>query len=103
MMFSKRRKRKRITFYHQIELVYNNPSLKISKDLRKALLESALGLEKGDRIAYLAYRLYPFVCDEILNQKANRNGELIVLQKYLERTRWKYYWGVVLSMAFARQ
>ena len=70
MMFSKRRKRKRSTFYHQIELVYNNPSLKISKDLRKALLESALGLEKGDRIAYLAYRLYPFVCDEILNQKA---------------------------------
>lgn len=55
MMFSKRRKRKRSTFYHQIELVYNNPSLKISKDLRKALLESALGLEKGDRIAYLAY------------------------------------------------
>ena len=93
MMFSKRRKRKRSTFYHQIELVYNNPSLKISKDLRKALLESA----------FLAYRLYPFVCDEILNQKANRNDELIVLQKYLERTRWKYYWGVVLSMAFARQ
>lgn len=103
MIFSKRRKRKRHAFYHQIELVYNNPSLKISKDLRQALLESVSDLEKGDRIAYLAYRLYPFVCDEILNHKANRDDELVVLQKYLERARWKYYWGAVLSMAFARQ
>lgn len=48
MIFSKRRKRKRHAFYHQIELVYNNPSLKISKDLRQALLESVSDLEKGD-------------------------------------------------------
>lgn len=102
-MFFKRKQRKRKDFYHHIELVYNDPTLIISKELRQALLKSVSGLEKGDRIAYLAYQLYPFVCDEILHRKANRNDELVVLQKYLEKARWRYYWGSVLSMAFARQ
>ncbi|MEX2804536.1 bacteriocin immunity protein [Streptococcus sp. H31] len=101
-MVSKRKQKKQQEFYHQIELVYNNPTLMISGDLRQELLESAAGLENGDRISYLAYKLYPFVSDEILHHKANRNDELIILKKYLERTRWKYYWGSVLSMAFAR-
>lgn len=62
-MFFKRGARKRKEFYHQIELVYNNPTLLISEELRQALLNSVSGLEKGDRIAYLAYKLYPLVCD----------------------------------------
>lgn len=102
-MFFKRGARKRKEFYHQIELVYNNSTLLISEELRQALLDSVLRLEKGDRIAYLAYKLYPLVCDEILHCKSNRNDELVVLQKYLEKARWKYYWGSVLSMAFIRQ
>ncbi|MCF2665675.1 bacteriocin immunity protein [Streptococcus alactolyticus] len=100
MFMNKRRKRKRQIFYHHIELVYNNPTLVISEELRQALLNSASGLEKGDSIAYLAYRLYPFVCDEVLHRKANRNDELLVLKKYLERKRWRYYWGVILQVAF---
>lgn len=50
---NKRRKRKRQIFYHHIELVYNNPTLVISEELRQALLNSASGIEKGDSIAYL--------------------------------------------------
>ena len=86
MFMNKRRKRKRQIFYHHIELVYNNPTLVISEELRQALLNSASGLEKGD--------------DEVLHRKANRNDELLVLKKYLERKRWRYYWGVILQVAF---
>ena len=50
-MFFKRKQRKRKDFYHHIELVYNDPTLIISKELRQALLKSVSGLEKGDRIA----------------------------------------------------
>lgn len=102
-MFFRRRARKRQEFYHHIELVYNNPTLGISEELRQALLASVFNLEKGDRIAYLAYILYPLVCDEIRHRKSHRNEELVILQKYLEKARWKYYWGSVLSMAFIRQ
>lgn len=102
-MFFKDSEVKKKDFYHNIELVYNNHDLVLSKELRQALLDSIKGLETGDRIAYLAYQLYPFVCDEIVERKANRNDELLVLQKYLVKTRWKYYWGAVLSMSFTRQ
>ena len=98
MLFTKNRK-KRDEYYQQIDRIYNNDSIIISSKLREELLNSAKGLQKGDQISYLAFKLYPFVCDEVLKNKSN---ELIAFKKYLEKTRWKYYWGSVLGMAFVK-
>ncbi|MDO5078169.1 hypothetical protein [Streptococcus minor] len=100
-MFLTNSRQKRDGYYRQIEQIYNNKHIIISSKLRKELLSSAKGLQNGEQISYLAYKLYPFVCDEILENKSNKN-ELIILKKYLEKTRWKYYWGTVLGMAFVR-
>ena len=79
MIFTKNRK-KRDEYYQQIDRIYNSDSIIISSKLREELLNSAKGLQKGDQISYLAFKF----------------NELIAFKKYLEKTRWKYYWGSVL-------
>lgn len=92
---------KRKTFFkNQVETIYQNKTLNLSDNLNKELLETIKDIQKGDRISYLAYRLYPHVLKEL---NSNHSEELKAFKKYLEKKRWKYYFGSVLSMAFVRR
>lgn len=93
-------KKKKIIFLNRVEELYKNKTLDLSEKLNEKLLETIKGAKKGDRISYLAYRLYPYVLKELT---FNGSEELNLFKKYLERTRWKYYFGEVLSMAFIKQ
>ncbi|MFS1664270.1 bacteriocin immunity protein [Streptococcus sp. zg-JUN1979] len=90
---------KKAIFLNNVETLYRNQSLHLSASFREELLKTIHGFNKGDKISYLAYRLYPYVLEELL---LNDSKELTVFKTYLERTRWKYYLGEVFSMAFVR-
>ncbi|ESV55208.1 hypothetical protein SAG0136_08325 [Streptococcus agalactiae LMG 14747] len=92
-------KKKKMIFLNQIHEIYQNNNLDLSPRFNKELLKTIKGVEKGDRISYLAYRLYPYVLEELLR---NDSEELKLFKKYLERTRWKYYFGQVFAMSFVR-
>lgn len=90
-------KKKRMIFLNQVEEIYQNNNLNLSKKLNKELLKTIKGIDKGDRISYLAYHLYPYVLEELLR---NDSEELKLFKKYLEKIRWKYYFGQVFAMSF---
>lgn len=85
------------SFKNEIEKIYWNKQLHLSQALREELLKTMTELENGDRVSYLAYRLYPHVLKETFSNKAD---ELMSLKKTLEKARWKYYFGEVLGIAF---
>ncbi|MFU2182621.1 bacteriocin immunity protein [Streptococcus pluranimalium] len=92
-------KKKKMIFLNQVKKIYQNDTLDLSQKLNKELLKTIKSVEKGDRLGYLAYRLYPYVLEELLH---NDSEELKVFKKYLERTRWKYYFGQIFAMSFVR-
>lgn len=89
-MFNSKSRNKFMEF---IKRFYNDKNLKLSEPFREKLLEVAVGLEKKSRISYLAYVLYPYVSKEVMNNP--NNLDLLDFKKYLERQRWKYYFGMV--------
>lgn len=92
-------KNKKAIFYKNINELYSNNQLELSEELRTQLLKTINDFHQGDRISYLAYRLYPYVLKESFS---NQSNEFILFKKYIEKVRWKYYFGEVLGMAFKK-
>ncbi|BBE40800.1 MULTISPECIES: bacteriocin immunity protein [Streptococcus] len=92
-------KKKKNEFYNKVTEIYNNQELLLSDKLRDELLKAIKGFQKGDRISYLAYRLFPYVLEETFSKP---NKDLKEFKRYLEKVRWKYYFGEILGLAFIR-
>lgn len=73
--------RKKRALKSDIEKIYFNKQLHLSMELKNELLKTIKDIEKGDRISYLAYKLYPYVLKETYSNKSN---ELILLKKLRE-------------------
>lgn len=93
--------KKKTEFMELIRGVYNNKNLGLSDTLKKKLLETAKGLESGYKISFLSYSLYPYVVKELQRESLSDSCELLHFMKYLEKKRWKYYFGSIVGVAFS--
>ena len=93
------KKKKKKAFIQKTNEILSDPELKLSKELKALLVESIDLCEKGEKISYLSYKIYPWVSEELtLNQ--GQSDKLKMFKHYLEQQRWKYYFGSALGMAF---
>lgn len=91
---------KKKIFIQKINEILSDSELKLSKELEILLIKSIDLCEKGEKISYLSYKIYPWVLEELtLNQ--GQPNKLKMFKRYLEQQRWKYYFGSALGMAFA--
>ena len=91
--------RNKKSIYTKTNEILSDPELKLSKELKALLVESIDLCEKGEKISYLSYKIYPWVLEELtLNQ--GQSDKLKMFKRYLEQQRWKYYFGSALGMAF---
>lgn len=89
MMF-KKRQQQRDEFMSHIRTIYNDDTLNLSDNLKKALIKCAQGIEAGDKLNFLAYHLYPAVINELTRIDFKPSTQLINFKYYLEKKKWSY-------------
>ncbi|HEL1649236.1 hypothetical protein [Streptococcus suis] len=94
-----RNSKKSKLFIQKINELLSDSELKLSKALKFQLLEAMELCEKGNKISYLSYKIYPCVSEELALNRI-QSDKLKMFKRYLEQERWKYYFGSALGMAF---
>ncbi|HFR3418623.1 TPA: hypothetical protein ACHU7S_001914, partial [Streptococcus suis] len=94
-----RNSKKSKLFIQKINELLSDSELKLSKALKFQLLEAMELCEKGSKISYLSYKIYPWVLEELALNRI-QSDKLKMFKRYLEQERWKYYFGSALGMAF---
>lgn len=91
---------KKKTLMESLHKVYNNKSLNLRDKTKNEILDQYKKLENDStNIAYASYALYPLIKEDSYD---NKDEDLDKLLLFLERNKWKAYFGMVLGSAFAK-
>lgn len=93
-------KEKKRAFMADLHKIYNKKTLNLKEQTKKEILNQYKKLDQNStNIAYASYALYPLIREESYQTK---DKDLEKLLKFLEKNKWKAYFGMVLGSAFAR-
>lgn len=88
-------------FMEKIHKIYNKKDLNLSEKTKEELLNQYKKLDQEKtNLVYAAYDLYPLIRDDSYDNKEDE--DLMAFLKYLERNKWKAYFGMVLGSAFSK-